>query len=97
MTGSEARADTGEPSASSVARPHNVQALSACFVLEEGPEVPECLVEPEGYARVLEQRHLLDQLGALVQIAEEQVGASGQEYLIDPTGRFFEIELRKLF
>ena len=51
VTGSEARADTGEPSASPVARPDNVQALSVCFVLEEGPEAPGRLVEPEGYAR----------------------------------------------
>ena len=35
VTGSESRAQTGEPSAPEVARPNNVQAFSVCFVLEE--------------------------------------------------------------
>jgi hypothetical protein len=35
VTGSEARADTGEPSAAEQANPRNVQAFSVCFVLEE--------------------------------------------------------------
>jgi len=35
VTGAEARADTGEPSAPEVAAPDNVQAFSVCFVLEE--------------------------------------------------------------
>jgi hypothetical protein len=35
VSGSEARADTGEPSAAEKANPRNVQAFSVCFVLEE--------------------------------------------------------------
>ncbi|MSU73427.1 MAG: FAD-dependent oxidoreductase [Opitutus sp.] len=35
VTGAEARADTGEPSAPEQAEPRNVQAFSVCFVLEE--------------------------------------------------------------
>lgn len=35
VTGSEARSDTGEPSAPVTANPRNVQAFSVCFVLEE--------------------------------------------------------------
>ncbi len=35
VTGSESRAQTGEPSAPEIARPANVQAFSVCFVLEE--------------------------------------------------------------
>jgi hypothetical protein len=34
VSGSEARADTGEPSADEKARPGNLQAFSVCFVLE---------------------------------------------------------------
>ncbi len=37
VTGSEARADTGEPGAGENARPDNVQAFSMCFVLDESP------------------------------------------------------------
>ncbi len=35
VTGSESRAETGEPSAPEVANPGNVQAFSICFLLEE--------------------------------------------------------------
>jgi hypothetical protein len=35
VTGSESRAQTGEPSASAAPRPSNVQSFSVCFVLEE--------------------------------------------------------------
>ncbi len=35
VTGSESRAQTGEPSAPETANPRNVQAFSVCFVLEE--------------------------------------------------------------
>jgi hypothetical protein len=35
VTGSESRAQTGEPSAPDTARPSNVQAFSVCFALEE--------------------------------------------------------------
>ena len=35
VTGSESRAQTGEPSAPELAHPENVQAFSVCFALEE--------------------------------------------------------------
>lgn len=50
VTGSEARSDTGEPSAGEVARPKNVQAISVCFVLEETAN-HEAGGKPEGYER----------------------------------------------
>ncbi len=50
VTGSEARSQTGEPSADEEARPDNVQAFSICFVLEEGPEETPLPAPPEGYA-----------------------------------------------
>jgi hypothetical protein len=50
VTGSESRAETGEPSAPAVARPDNVQALSVCFVLEEHPGHDHTIARPERYA-----------------------------------------------
>ena len=50
VTGSEARADTGEPSAPAEARPDNVQALSICFVLEERGGENHVISPPERYA-----------------------------------------------
>ncbi|MBI5381917.1 MAG: FAD-dependent oxidoreductase [Opitutae bacterium] len=49
VTGSESRADTGEPSASEVARPDNVQALSVCFVLDETPGREAPAAPPANY------------------------------------------------
>jgi Uncharacterized NAD(FAD)-dependent dehydrogenases len=51
VTGSEARSDTGEPSAGEIARPDNVQSLSVCFILEETPERAVEAVAPADYAR----------------------------------------------
>lgn len=50
VTGSESRAQTGEPSAGQQVRPRNVQALSVCFILEEGPD-HQLLTPPTNYAR----------------------------------------------
>lgn len=51
VTGSEARADSGEPSAPLEARPSNIQALSVCFVLEEGGDESGVISRPEQYDR----------------------------------------------
>lgn len=51
VTGSEAHSETGEPSAGETARARNVQALSVCFVLEEGPASQARPVKPAGYER----------------------------------------------
>jgi len=51
VTGSEAAADTREPSAAEKARPSNVQALSVCFVLDEGPDGADPVPPPPGYGR----------------------------------------------
>ena len=50
VTGTEARADTGEPSAPEGARPGNVQAFSVCFVLEELAGENHVIPRPERYA-----------------------------------------------
>ena len=49
VTGSESRSDTGEPGAPETARPNNVQALSVCFILEEGPDERGLLPQPPTY------------------------------------------------
>jgi hypothetical protein len=51
VTGSEARAQTGEPSAGDTARPANVQAFSVCFVLEERAGENHVGPPPPDYAR----------------------------------------------
>lgn len=50
VTGSEARRDTGEPSAPEQARPGNLQAFSVCFVLEERAGEDHVIPAPERYA-----------------------------------------------
>jgi hypothetical protein len=49
VTGSESREQTGEPSAGDVARSDNVQAISVCFVLEEG-DGPQVIEPPANYS-----------------------------------------------
>lgn len=49
VTGSESRAQTGEPSAPDVARPANVQAFSVCFVLEEIAGENHVIPQPARY------------------------------------------------
>ncbi len=50
VTGSEARSDTGEPSARETADPANVQAFSVCFILEELSGERHVIPRPENYA-----------------------------------------------
>lgn len=50
VTGSESRAQTGEPSAPIEARPANVQAFSFCFVCDELESENHVISEPEDYA-----------------------------------------------
>ncbi len=50
VTGSEARADSGEPSAGEIARPDNVQAFSMCFVVDHIDGENHTIQEPENYA-----------------------------------------------
>jgi hypothetical protein len=49
VTGSEARNDTGEPSAAELADPRNVQAFSVCFVLEELAGENHVIPQPARY------------------------------------------------
>lgn len=49
VTGAEAQADTGEPSAPARASPANVQAFSVCFVLEEFPGENHVIPRPARY------------------------------------------------
>lgn len=49
VTGSESRAQTGEPGAPEKANPHNVQAFSVCFVLEEFAGENHIIERPETY------------------------------------------------
>lgn len=49
VTGSESRADTGEPTAPEIARADNVQAFSVCFVLEELAGENHVIPRPERY------------------------------------------------
>ncbi|PTX97985.1 FAD-dependent oxidoreductase [Opitutus sp. ER46] len=49
VTGAEARAQTGEPSAPEEAAPRNVQAFSMCFVLEEHRGEDHVIPAPERY------------------------------------------------
>jgi len=49
VTGSEARADTGEPSAGEKARPGNLQAFSVCFVLEHLDGENHLIPRPAAY------------------------------------------------
>lgn len=58
VTGSEARADTGEPGASEVANPKNIQAFSVCFVMDAAGDSadPVHLVnQPSEYERRRDQ------------------------------------------
>lgn len=49
VSGSESRDMTGEPSASETYRPDNVQAISVCFVLDEGPSPQDLSKAPDDY------------------------------------------------
>lgn len=49
VTGSESRAETGEPSANETSNPRNVQAFSVCFALEEHPGQNHVIPRPENY------------------------------------------------
>ncbi|WED65060.1 FAD-dependent oxidoreductase [Synoicihabitans lomoniglobus] len=54
VTGSEARAVTGEPGAAEVANPHNIQAFSVCFVMDAAGEAAHrdhLVSPPDGYER----------------------------------------------
>lgn len=51
VTGSEARSQTGEPSAPTEARPDNVQAFSVCFVCDEIAGENHVIPEPADYAQ----------------------------------------------
>ncbi len=58
VTGSEARADTGEPGAAEVANPKNIQAFSVCFVMDAAGDSsdPVHLVnQPSEYERRRDQ------------------------------------------
>jgi hypothetical protein len=50
VTGSEARSETGEPSAGETARPDNTQAFSVCFAMEYRPGENHVTPRPERYA-----------------------------------------------
>jgi hypothetical protein len=49
VTGSESRAETGEPSAPETADPRNIQAFSVCFILEERAGESHLIPKPETY------------------------------------------------
>nr|WP_269330303.1 FAD-dependent oxidoreductase [Kineosporia babensis] len=48
VTGFESRLDTGEPSAPQETQPANMQAVSVCFAVDEGPG-EQVIDKPEGY------------------------------------------------
>ncbi|MBK9166125.1 MAG: FAD-dependent oxidoreductase [Bryobacterales bacterium] len=50
VTGSEARSETGEPSAGATARPANTQAFSVCFVMEHRAGENHLIPRPERYS-----------------------------------------------
>jgi hypothetical protein len=50
VTGAEAQAVTGEPSAPVTAQPENIQAFSVCFALEELPGAKHLIPQPEEYS-----------------------------------------------
>jgi hypothetical protein len=50
VVGSESRVMTGEPSAGELSRPHNVQAISVCFVVDEQEGRNNVIAEPAEYA-----------------------------------------------
>lgn len=54
VTGSEPRAETGEPHASEEARPDNMQAVTHCFALEHRAGADHTVSRPAGYERWLE-------------------------------------------
>jgi hypothetical protein len=49
VTGSEAQSDTGEPSAKTVAQPHNSQAFSVCFALDYDENGDHTMEKPADY------------------------------------------------
>lgn len=49
-TGRESQEETGEPGAAEIAQPENVQAISACFVVEHHEGENHLISEPENYA-----------------------------------------------
>lgn len=56
VTGSEARADTGEPHAGEQARPDNQQAVTHCFALTHHPGEDHTIGRPDGYERLRDLR-----------------------------------------
>ncbi|MHB2017295.1 MAG: FAD-dependent oxidoreductase [Candidatus Xenobia bacterium] len=49
VTGAESQAETGEPHAPSAAQPHNMQAVSWCFVVDYRPGEHHVIDRPEQY------------------------------------------------
>jgi hypothetical protein len=49
VTGAESQAETGEPHAASEAQPHNMQAISWCFVIDYQPDRDNTLEKPANY------------------------------------------------
>lgn len=49
VTGSESQAETGEPSAKSIADPHNVQAFSMCFAMSHHENADWTIEKPDSY------------------------------------------------
>ena len=49
VTGSEARTETGEPRASPIARPGNIQAVTVCFAIDYRPGEDHTIDKPSGY------------------------------------------------
>jgi hypothetical protein len=49
VTGAEAQSDTQEPHAAKVAAPHNMQAISWCFVLDYQPDRDNTIEKPRDY------------------------------------------------
>lgn len=49
VTGAEAQIETGEPSASTEARPYNIQAYSMCFALDYEPGADHTIEQPRDY------------------------------------------------
>lgn len=48
-TGAEAQSETGEPHAAEIAAPHNMQAISWCFVIDYQPDRDNTIEKPENY------------------------------------------------
>lgn len=49
VTGAESQAETGEPHAPAQAQPHNMQAISWCFVLDYQPDRDNTITKPDRY------------------------------------------------